>query len=169
MRLWPQPKEEFTTEVTAAHRGILRVLCALCGESFFVGEFEKATSILAVNSTEVPERLSHVREEWAVNSVSSIQLPPNRGRNRPPRGGNIGRLSAGLRSRWRQTRRLFHLLIGLAFLLFAAMGASLTFSEWQAYVQTPANGLWRFCTIAGFTLLLLIFGLYSFVKARSVR
>ena len=81
----------------------------------------------------------------------------------------MSRLSTGLRYGWRQTRRLFHLLVGVAFLIFAALGASLTFSEWQAYVQTPANGLWRFGTIAGFTLLLLIFGLYSFAKARSVR
>jgi hypothetical protein len=31
------------------------------------------------------------------------------------------------------------------------------------------NGMWRFEVVAAFTLLLLIFGLYSFLKARSVR
>jgi len=103
-----------------------------------------------------------------VGTANSIQLPPKR-RGRRPRQENIGRLVSGLRSGWRQTRRLFHLLVGLAFLVFAALGASLTFSEWQTYTRTPSNGIWRFATIAGFTLLLLIFGLYSFVKARSVR
>jgi hypothetical protein len=81
----------------------------------------------------------------------------------------MSRLGKGLRYGWRQMRRLFHLLVGLAFLIFAAIGASLTFSEWQAYSQNPSNGMWRFGTIAGFSLLLVIFGLYSFLKARSVR
>lgn len=70
---------------------------------------------------------------------------------------------------WRQTRRLFHALVGLTFLVFAAIGASLSYSEWQAYAQNPSNGIWRFATIAGFSLLLVVFGLYSFLKARSVR
>ena len=78
-------------------------------------------------------------------------------------------LGSLLRYGWRQTRRLFHALVGLTFLLFAGIGASLTYSEWQAYAQNPSNGMWRFGIIAGFSLLLVIFGLYSFVKARSVR
>ena len=102
-----------------------------------------------------------------MSTANSIQLPPNRTRRRPQRPGN--RLAAGLRYGWRQTRRIFHLFVGLTFLVFAALGTSLSFSEWQAHVQTPSNGIWRFATIAGFTLLLLILGLYSFVKARSVR
>lgn len=103
-----------------------------------------------------------------MSTVNSIQLPPNRTRNRA-QIGNTNRLASGLRYGWRQARRLFHLLIGVAFLLFAAMGASLSFSEWRAYVQNPSNGVWRFATVGAFTLLLLIFGLYSFLKARSVR
>ena len=103
-----------------------------------------------------------------MSTANSIQLPPSRNRARRP-SNNTSRLLSGLRYGWRQARRLFHLLVGLAFLVFAAIGVSLTFSEWQAYAQTPTNGIWHFATIAGFTLLLLIFGLYSFVKARSVR
>lgn len=83
--------------------------------------------------------------------------------------GYIDGLCSGLRFGWRQTRRFFHVLVGLTFLIFAAIGASLTYSEWQAYVQNPSSGMWRLATIAGFTLLLVIFGLYSFLKARSVR
>jgi len=78
-------------------------------------------------------------------------------------------LGSLLRYGWRQTRRFFHVLVGLAFFVFAGIGASLAFSEWQAYAHNPANGVWRFGTIAGFSLLLVIFGLYSFLKARSVR
>ena len=105
-----------------------------------------------------------------MNSVSSIQLPPNGSRNRTRRTtGNTSRLASGLRYGWRQTRRLFHALVGLTFLVFAAIGASLSYSEWRTYAQNPSSGMWRFGTIAGFSLLLVIFGLYSFLRARSVR
>jgi len=70
---------------------------------------------------------------------------------------------------WRLARRLFHVLVGTTFLFFAAAGATLSLSEWRAYTEAPSNGPWRFGMLASFTLLLLIFGLYSFVKARSVR
>jgi hypothetical protein len=75
------------------------------------------------------------------------------------------RLSQG----WRHTRRLFHVLVGIVFLLLAAAGATQSFAEWQAYTERPTNGMWRFELVGGFTVLLLIFGLYSFLKARSVR
>jgi hypothetical protein len=78
-------------------------------------------------------------------------------------------LGAMFRYGWRQTRRLFPVLVGLTFLIFAAVGGSLAFSEWRVYAQNPSNGMWRLGTIAGFSLLLVIFGLFSFLKARSVR
>ena len=72
--------------------------------------------------------------------------------------------------RWfRHTQRLFHLLVGLVFLFFTLAGATVSFTEWRYYQQTPAAGLVRFGLLAGFTVLLFIFCLYSFVKARSVR
>jgi hypothetical protein len=82
------------------------------------------------------------------------------------RNPNLGRLA---KQGWRHTRRLFHMLIGMAFLLLAAAGATQSFAEWQAYAQRPMNGMWRFDVVAGFSVVLLIFGLYSFVRARSVR
>lgn len=103
-----------------------------------------------------------------MSAANSIPLPPNGSRNRKTTD-NTGRLVSALRYGWRQTRRLFHMLVGLTFLLFACIGASLSYSEWRAYAQNPSNGVWRFGTIAGFSLLLVIFGLYSFLKARSVR
>jgi hypothetical protein len=81
----------------------------------------------------------------------------------PKGGGQL--LSKG----WRHARRIFHALVGVAFLFFAGAGATLAFSEWRAYSATPSNGVWRFGLLAGFTLLLLMFGLYSFLKARNVR
>ncbi len=72
--------------------------------------------------------------------------------------------------RWyRQARRLFHLLVGLAFLLLAVAGGIVSLSAWRFYRQVPDTGLVRFGMFAGFTVLLIIFGLYSFTKARSVR
>jgi hypothetical protein len=75
-----------------------------------------------------------------------------------------------LLSRWfLHAQRLFHLLVGLAFLLLAAAGAAVSLSEWRFYHRAPSVGLVRFGMVAGFTVILIIFGLYSFAKARSVR
>jgi hypothetical protein len=74
-----------------------------------------------------------------------------------------------LQHSWRHAKRLFHVLVGIAFLVLSAAGASQCFAEWRAYTERPMNGMWRFDVVAGFTVLLLIFGVYSFLKARSVR
>jgi hypothetical protein len=97
----------------------------------------------------------------------SLEAPNREGSPRPgSRPPGIGeRLSYG----WRQARRIFHVLIGLTFLFFAAAGATLSYSEWQAYSQAPANGIWRFAVLTSFTVLLVIFGVYSIAKARNVR
>jgi hypothetical protein len=64
---------------------------------------------------------------------------------------------------------LFHVVVGLAFMFLAAAGAAVTFSEWRYYRESPEVGPARFSLVGGFTVLLVIFCLYSFVKARSVR
>jgi hypothetical protein len=61
------------------------------------------------------------------------------------------------------------MLVGIAFLLLAVAGATVSFSEWHYYRQAPSVGWFRFSIVTGFTVILIIFGLYSFVKARSVR
>ncbi len=66
-------------------------------------------------------------------------------------------------------RRLFQMLIGIAFLVLAVAGAAVSFSEWRFYRMAPSVGVARFSMIAGFTVLLIIFGLYSFLKARSIK
>jgi cytochrome b subunit of formate dehydrogenase len=70
---------------------------------------------------------------------------------------------------FRHAQRLFHILVGLAFLMLALAGASVSFSEWQYYLKSPAVGLVRVTLFASFTALLIIFCLYSFAKARSIR
>jgi hypothetical protein len=61
------------------------------------------------------------------------------------------------------------MLVGLAFLLLAVAGASVSLAVWEDYRKTPSVGLLRFGMVASFTVLLVIFCLYSFVKARSIR
>lgn len=65
-------------------------------------------------------------------------------------------------------QRLFHMLIGLAFMFLTVAGAAVTFSEWEFYQKAPDMGLVRFSMVGGFTILLAIFCLYSFAKARNV-
>ena len=61
------------------------------------------------------------------------------------------------------------MLVGLAFLVLATAGVIVSFSEWQYYVKSPSAGLVHFILYSGFTVLLVIFCLYSFLKARSIR
>jgi len=100
-----------------------------------------------------------------MNSIQVSPKTPAGGRDPFRRPGLARLLSHG----WRQGRRLFHFLVGVTFLLLAAAGATQSFAEWRAYAEAPSAGMWRFNIVAGFTLLLLIFGLYSFQKARSIR
>jgi cytochrome b subunit of formate dehydrogenase len=66
-------------------------------------------------------------------------------------------------------KRLFHLLIALAFMVLTLAGASLTYQEWREYREAPQLGSIHFTMFAGFTVFLAILCLYSFVRARNVR
>lgn len=68
-----------------------------------------------------------------------------------------------------RARQMFHLLIALLFLFLTLAGVSVSMKLWQEYQKIPSQGAWGFGMVASFTFLLLIFCLYSFVKARSVR
>ena len=70
---------------------------------------------------------------------------------------------------FRNAQRLFQMLVGLAFMMLAAAGATVSFAEWEHYVKSPSVGLVHFVLYASFTVLLIIFCLYSFVKARNIR
>ena len=66
-------------------------------------------------------------------------------------------------------RKVFNFILALVFLILAAVSATVTYQEWRIYQRIPAEGLIKFYVVAGFTCLLIILGLYSFAKARSVR
>ncbi|HUZ47454.1 MAG TPA: hypothetical protein VMW54_12535 [Terriglobia bacterium] len=74
----------------------------------------------------------------------------------------IGRL-------FRRGKQLFHMLVGVAFLFLTLAGVSVSIGLWKDYHTMPEKGPWAFSMVACFTVLLLLFSLYSFLKARSVR
>ncbi len=67
-------------------------------------------------------------------------------------------------------RRLFHMAIGLIFLVLAAVGVEVSYSLWRDFRSSPDVSLGKFSpVVAVFTVLLIIFALYSFLKARSIK
>ena len=66
-------------------------------------------------------------------------------------------------------KRLFHLMIALAFMFLTFAGAAQAYSAWEDYRKIPGEGLKYFSMFGGFTVFLAILCLYSFAKARSVR
>jgi len=82
---------------------------------------------------------------------------------------DLSRLGYIFKHLFRNAQRLFHLLVGLTFLVLAAAGATVSFAEWQNYLKAPAQGLVAFILYATFTVFLVILCLYSFVKARNIR
>ncbi|HUX11303.1 MAG TPA: hypothetical protein VMW51_11715 [Terriglobia bacterium] len=68
-----------------------------------------------------------------------------------------------------RAQQIFHLLIGVLFLFLTMAGISVSMKLWQDYQLAPGQSVWGFSMVASFTVVLLIFCLYSFVKARSVR
>ena len=85
------------------------------------------------------------------------------------RGGVLSKLAELAKSWMHRLERIFHVLVGLIFLFLTLAGVTVSLAEWQSYQRTPSVGLVRFGLLAGFTGLLFIFALYSFLKARSVR
>jgi TRAP-type C4-dicarboxylate transport system permease small subunit len=85
--------------------------------------------------------------------------------------GFVSNLRQLISSGYRKALRLFHMLVGLVFLGLAIAVAILSFEEWEGYQKSASFGLARFYLYAGsgFTVVLILCGLYSFVKARSVR
>jgi amino acid permease len=63
---------------------------------------------------------------------------------------------------FRNAQRLFQMLVGLAFLVLAAAGVIVSFSEREKDHTVSV-------VVASFAVVLIVFGLYSFAKARSIR
>ena len=85
------------------------------------------------------------------------------------KAGRLNKLGGLISKGFLHAQRVFHLLVGLVFLFLAMAGASVSLKLWGDYRKAPAEGLLVFGMVASFTVLLIIFCLYSFVKARSVR
>lgn len=69
----------------------------------------------------------------------------------------------------RQAQRVFHLAIALVFLFLAVSGVVVALELWQEHRHKGNGGVAEIAIVAGFAALLMIFALYSFAKARSVR
>ena len=84
-------------------------------------------------------------------------------------GKALSRIGSVLHYLFLNVQRLFHMLVGLVFMVLTAAGAFLTLSEWLIYRRTPEVGLVHFAMFGCFTIFLAILCLYTFVKARNVR
>jgi hypothetical protein len=80
--------------------------------------------------------------------------------------GQIGRL---LNSWIVNAKRLFHLLIALAFMFLTLLVGFQAYVEWGEYRNAPGQGLVYVYMYGGFAVFLAILCLFSFAKARSVR
>jgi TRAP-type C4-dicarboxylate transport system permease small subunit len=69
----------------------------------------------------------------------------------------------------RLARRLGHTLIAFSFFAMAAVGVFVSLEEWMSHRPAPADDWIRLSVFGGFTLFLVIMGLLSLLKARSVR
>jgi hypothetical protein len=81
----------------------------------------------------------------------------------------LSRIGSLLHYWFLNAKRLFHMLITLAFMLLTVLVGAQALSEWLEYRKTPDAGLLYFDLYGGLTVFLAILCLYSYVKARSVR
>ncbi len=70
---------------------------------------------------------------------------------------------------YRLARRLGHMLVAFIFFVMAGVGVFVSFEEWAAHREAPADDWVRLSIFAGFTIFLIIMGLISFLRARGVR
>jgi glycerol uptake facilitator-like aquaporin len=69
-----------------------------------------------------------------------------------------------LRVLWRVTRQTFHEATGALFLLFASYGAIAAWKQWQ---HRPA--LWLIAFAIVYAVMMIVFGLTAFRRARRIR
>jgi hypothetical protein len=84
-------------------------------------------------------------------------------------GRVLSRIGSLLQSWILNAKRVFHILVGLAFMVLTLAVASQTFIEWRDYRKSPSGGLLYCEMYGGLAILLAILCLYTFVKARNVR
>ncbi|MGH9396176.1 MAG: hypothetical protein ACRD18_04925 [Terriglobia bacterium] len=82
----------------------------------------------------------------------------------------MANLGDRVRKVWLLGRRLFEFAIGLFFLSLAVVGGEASMMEWRKYLNRPSVGLSMLVYVCvAFTVALIFFALYSFLKARSIR
>ncbi len=81
----------------------------------------------------------------------------------------MSRLGDLLRSWLRSAERLFQALLGLVFLFFTLAGASVSYEEWKSFEHSASASMVRLSLLVGFTIMLFLFSLYSFLKSRSIK
>ncbi len=81
----------------------------------------------------------------------------------------MGKIAERFQRGVRHTQRIFHLAIALIFLFLAVSGAAVAIEMWQEHRHQANSGVVGFTVMAAFAAVLMIFSLYSFAKARSVR
>jgi hypothetical protein len=70
---------------------------------------------------------------------------------------------------YRQARRVGHALIAFIFFIMAGVGVFVSLEEWMSHRQAPSEDWLRLSVFGGFTVFLIIMGLLSLLKARSIR
>jgi hypothetical protein len=85
-----------------------------------------------------------------------------------PGGKDLNRPGGVIRKWFVQLQRVFHMLVGLAFLFLSIAGIAVSLKLWSEYRNSPAEGWVTLGMVASFTVLLIVFCLYSFAKARSI-
>jgi len=70
---------------------------------------------------------------------------------------------------YRQARRVGHTLIAFIFFVMAGVGVFVSLEEWTSHRQAPLEDWLRLSVFGGFTVFLIIMGLLSLLKARSIR
>ncbi len=83
-------------------------------------------------------------------------------------GKELNRPGGLIRKYFIQLQRVFHVLVGFAFLFLSIAGIAVSLKLWSEYRTSPAEGWASLGMVASFTVLLIIFCLYSFAKARSI-
>ncbi len=83
----------------------------------------------------------------------------------------LSRIGSLLHYWFLNAKRLFHMLVALAFMILTVAGATLTYDEWLHYREAPQLNVTRITMFGfgAFTVFLAILCLYSFVRARNVR
>ena len=70
---------------------------------------------------------------------------------------------------WCTILRAFHIAVAVTFLMIAIAFGQKAFLAWRSYQNNPQEGPWYLYIWVGTVTILIIFSLYSLLKARTIR